>query len=74
MALIKLEIYNFPRLRFFGGEMPLDHALLYNQMAKRSKAIQIAKHWYGRANAGNKRPFASFREGCGPVPALRSAS
>jgi hypothetical protein len=45
MALIKLEIYNFPRLRFFGGEMPLDRALFYNQMAKRSKAIQIAKHW-----------------------------
>jgi hypothetical protein len=45
MAQIKLEIYNFPRLCFFGGEMPLDRSLFYNQLAKRSKAIQIVKHW-----------------------------
>jgi hypothetical protein len=44
------QVYgNFSRLHFFGGEMPWDHDLFYNQMAKRVKAIQIAKHWVRRS-------------------------
>jgi hypothetical protein len=55
--------------------MPLHRALFYYQMAKTFQSdSDLPNIGYGRANTGNKRPFARSREECGHVPARRSAA